>query len=348
MTRETFLRELLAHLGALSEEERTRVTEYYEELALDAVELGESEEEAVAGFGDPAAVAAQILAERGAAQAGAAQAGAAQAGAVQADAVQDGAAQTAADPREYCAQGAVHTAAVQLQDRRVQVRPSADGQLRVRFTPLAGDRVQVEEENGVFRFRHRAPLLGGLFGGWEYLMGHWDRTAVLEVPPDFAGTVLVRTTNARITVESVRGAEKLQLVSSNGRIEVRDCGARAFSLKTSNGAIGLEALRGEGCDAATSNGSITAADCAMRERLRFATSNGAIRVEDADAPELSFVSSNGAIKGSIAGREADYAVTAHTSNAHCSLQESAGAPRPRRLRAVTSNGAIRLRFLQAD
>ena len=60
MNKEEFLGVLRRELLGLTPEDRNRALDYYAELIDDAVEDGQSERDATASLGDPAALAARI------------------------------------------------------------------------------------------------------------------------------------------------------------------------------------------------------------------------------------------------------------------------------------------------
>ena len=63
MTKQEFLSELRRLTGALTEQERARLAEYYSEMIDDRVEEGVPEEEAVAALGDPADIAREFASD---------------------------------------------------------------------------------------------------------------------------------------------------------------------------------------------------------------------------------------------------------------------------------------------
>jgi len=312
-------------LGTLAEEERKKVSAYYQELILDGMESGKTEEEVVAGFGDPAAVAGQILEERDSL--------------LQKEERLRQACKRSMDgeARAYCAKGPVETVLVQVRDRCVEVRESTDGAVRVWFAKREGDRVSVEEAGGAFRFIHQASFFNGMF----FFSFGGGKKVVVEIPHDFGGTVCVKTTNCRLEADRLTLGGKLQLVTTNGRLAVTSCTVGKLSGKTTNGRLMLEEVTGVACEAATSNGQIEAKNCRIDERLWLETSNGTILVEGVDAPNLSFHTSNGAIKGAIAGRRAEYTLESRTTNGHSNVN---GGDGEKHLRAVTSNASIHLDF----
>lgn len=363
MNKQSFLRALERGLAPLREEDRRQALDYYAEMIADAVENGASEEDAVAGFDAPESIAAQLCAES--------------------EQVRHGAhaePHMPDEPWEYSPKGDVHTVVVDARLVGVRVRHSSDGRVRVWFTPRENERITAEEADGVFRFTHKPSLLGSgrLFG-----IVIDRREAVLEVPRDFSGTVCVKTSESSVCAGDLSLGGTVQLVTRNSNIRVERGVFDALRCKTSNSSIALSDTDARDCEAATSNSSITAERCAFgsylcktsnarvtltdtagerceavtdnarvtAERCRFAhrlwltTSNGPIHIDAIAAPDVSLQTSNGAIKGTLLGDEADYAVTARTSNAKNNLRDVCPPDAPNRLRAVTSNGRIELLFL---
>lgn len=362
MNKAEFLHTLEQALAALPPEDRQRALDYYAEMIADGVENGMPEENIVDAFDAPEMIAAQLCAEYGTLQSAPA-------------------AHTSEPERPflYGPEGPVHTAAIQLHDVRVRVVPSPDEGLRVRFAPRYGEQVTAQEANGVFQLIHRPSLFST--NGWFNIIAG-GREAVVELPRGFAGTICVKTTNAGIHADDLTLEGELQLVTGNSHICVQRCRAGTLRAKTSNSIISVadtagalcetatknaqitferctfdsltgqtknHGMRladtcGERCDLTASNGGIAATRCRFTAECRMRTSNGPLRVEQLDAPDLALETSNASIKGVVPGREADYAVTAHTSNARSKLRDTSGIDRPRRLRAVTSNGKIDIRF----
>ena len=362
MNKAEFLSALEQALLALRPKDRQQVLDYYAEMIEDGVENGASEEEVVATFDAPEQIAAQLCAEYGMMQS------TARAREYEPE-----------QPREYAPTGEVHTAAIQLRDVRVRVVPSPDGRLRVRFTPLEGEQVTAQEADGVFQFIHRPSLFST--NGW-FVIFSGRREAVVELPRGFAGTVCVKTTNSGIDAADLALEGELQIVTSNSGICVQRCRIETLRAKTSNsvifltdaegavceavtknahidtercafsrligqtknGSMNLTDTHGDICDCTTSNASMTATYCRFTEDCQLRTSNGKIRVEALEAPDIVLETSNASIKGTVQGAEDDYAVTSRTSNAGNKLRDTSGADRPCRLRAITSNGKIDLCF----
>lgn len=362
MNKEAFFSELERGLAALRAEDRRQVLDYYAEMIADGVENGMPEEEVIADLGAPEAIAAQLCAESASALKSAP------------------AAQRAPDEmREYRPMGSVHTVVVEARLVSIRLRHSADGRVRVWFAPRMGETVAAQEAEGVFRFTQKPPLLGS---GWLFGIAIDRRELILELPGGFSGAVCAKTSNSNICAEDLTLGGQVQLVTSNSSICVQrgvfdrlqcktsnsnitlcDTSAQRCEAatsnstiaaercvlgdcrcKTSNASIKLRDLEGDVCEAVTTNARITAERCRFARQFWLTTSNGAIRVDGAAAPDISLLTSNGAIKGTLLGEEADYVISSRTSNANNNLHNTCPPNASNRLNAVTSNGRIRLEF----
>ena len=155
--------------------------------------------------------------------------------------------------------------------------------------------------------------------------------------------VQVETTNSRIEMHSVQ-CVSMALKSSNGRIVLdRVSAKRALQAKTSNSRIQAEAVRG-GADVTltTSNGSIEAQDAAAAGQMEIVTSNGHITVERVSGAAVTLRTSNASIRGTLAGRQADYRISSGTSNGRNTLPNHQDGVKP--LTVHTSNASIQLGF----
>ena len=63
MNRKKFIKKLQRELRHIDADERERIVKYYDELILDAVETGKTEDQAVSGLGSPESIAADAVAE---------------------------------------------------------------------------------------------------------------------------------------------------------------------------------------------------------------------------------------------------------------------------------------------
>lgn len=330
MDRMTFLNELAAGLARLEPDDRKQVLDYYSEMILDRIESGVPEDEAVAELEPPEQIAAAIRVEYGARQDSPGPAGSAPAEPEQ--------------PVEYLFSGGGQRVEIRARDTKILLRQAAEDAPRVLVYGCREEWLTMEVTEEVFRLTVRLPLL--FANDWISLFaGGTRRMVVLELPEGFAGGVSAKTTNASIEGADLRLAGTVRLATTNSSITLSDCGFDKLAAATTNSCISLADLTGRRCSARTSNSRVTAENCHFAQELRLATSNGALRVEDIEAPELSLTTSNGAIKGWVRGCEADYAIFSSTSNARSNLPDTSREPRPRTLNAHTSNGRIKLRFV---
>lgn len=332
MKREEFLQRLSAALASLSEAERAGVADYYREMICDGVENGKNEQELIDGFGEPEAIAAQILEES-------------RAGGEEREAPavsrEDG---PYAGPRHsvYPAEGPVHTVVVEARNTAVELRPVQDGPVVVRFTPGENDRVETEEQDGVFWFRHTMTF--SLFHWRDLFLG--PRVIRVDIPASFAGEIRASTTNARLSAAGLGRLQSAVLSASNGRLAAEDFRCESLRMKTCNGALDLRSLRGESCAAQTANGRVTADGCAFRDALSLQTSNGSICAQGVESDHVRLRTSNAPVSARIRGDMRDYAVHSHTSNASSTLPQDLAYPEQKKsLEVHTSNARIDVRFL---
>lgn len=321
MNRETFLKELGAALSNLSRAEREEAVTYYDEMIRDAVEAGQDEETAVGRLGAPADVARQILDDAAGGESGAPEA---------ADVPGDGV---------WEAGAAVHTVVVDAQDVPVRVVPG-NGPVRVRFTPVRGETVRVNEEDGIFTFvqrwrpfRHRFREVRG-------------QEIVLELPASFAGRVQVDTSNAKIGAEGPWKFEDIECRTSNASVALAQFESGKLHVKTSNAKVALTALSGNTCAAETSNGKICAEQLVFPQQLSLRTSNAKIEGAHLRSDAYVLKTSNAKILASLDADAHAYTIHSSTSNAKSNLPTDwAGTQEGKVLSAVTSNGKIEVTFL---
>ena len=365
MTIQEYLREFLAQIGPVSDEERQQISDYYQELICEGLERGMSEAEILAAFGSPAEAAARFREENGP--------GEAEKGGDAPDAA-------VAVPAE----GGITVLDLQAQAAPIEVLPAGEGELRVAFDARPDiDIVESEQQDGVWRFKHRlrkraSRLLAGLF--WP------ERPPTIQVlvPAGFAGRLILKTGDAKIRASGVLDLAELSLTTSNAVIELEDASASAIRLltgnggirllnlgandleavtgngrieaeavrggrlhfKTSNGSIQLSGLEGDSLSAESSNGRIRAGQCSISQKTGITTSNGAIVIEQLVCPDIVLGTSNGPITGTVRGDMREYATDAGTSTAGCNVPNLQGPDRQKRFSAHTSNARIAVEFVK--
>ncbi len=224
------------------------------------------------------------------------------------------------------------------------------------------------------------PFTDGLFSGF-FLLG---RKVVIELPADTgavldlrttnssmkvsdlrtSGNVALKTTNGAIRVVDVECAGSLSAVTTNSSITLRQVTGNGVSLESTNGSLSLEDVKsGSALSGGTTNGSISVRDASCEKAL-FVTDNGSIHLDRLSAavqmeartknasihtdvlksPIIRLFSTNGSLKGTLAGRQEDYYIDTSTTNSTSNLGTNLNDTLPGRLEARTTNGSIRLEF----
>lgn len=356
MNRQQFLQEFLAALEPLSAEERQQISDYYEELICDELEQGVDEQEVLSKFGSPAEAAARFRAEN------------------------PSSTEINAPIIPVSAEEEVHTLDLHAQNLSVRLVSGENPQLQIYFLPNPDrDRVESFQENGVWHFQH---TMRKSFRGFFGFGMSGSREITVLVPKEFAGKLLIRTTNAKISggdfqrlsmLHAVTGnasieienihpktcilktsnapirarrieTEELECTTSNSRMEGVDISADKQVWKTWNGSIHLANLTGTCLSAVTSNARITAENCCFPSELSLTTSNGAVILEQVESDRLTVRTSNGSVSGTVCGAMRDYRIESKTSNGSCNLPNITDHDRPKSLSVITSNARIKVDF----
>ena len=325
MKKEEFFAALAAGLSAMSEQERAGVLEYYEEIICDEVEHGVSEEDVLADLGDPVELARRVMEEA------------------------ENLARTGERPQEpeervFSAVQPVRELVVRAENVRVQVERVSDGPVRVRFTPVRGEKVSVVEENGVFTFRHTMSGMRLFSLGLSELFKE-PRCVLVQLPPDFTGTLSVTTSNARVEGEDLGSMGDAEFVTSNARVVLSGLQCGALRVKTTNGSLELYSARGSTCIMSTNNAKVTVEDALFPVRMELYTGNGTISVARSGSDDLRFTTSNASIRAALIGDGRTYSIRSRTSNGKNNLPPDWPCPgSEKRLEVTTSNAKIDVTF----
>ena len=154
------------------------------------------------------------------------------------------------------------------------------------------------------------------------------------------------SSNGRLVLKNVRTRQQLTGKTSNSRIEATGLrSGRDMQLTTSNSHIEARDLQTFGrLILTTSNASLLAEDCAAKGELRLTTSNGKLETWRSLGASVTLKTSNSSIRGTLPGRQQDWAIESHTSNGKNSLPKNQPGSKP--LTVHTSNGSIDLHFEQ--
>ena len=324
MSREEYLKELKFRLIDLPGEELMQMIDYYEELILDGMEQGYTEEEVIRRLESPEKAAEKIRGEYG--------------GLV---------VYRAGDSRQkgkqgYEAEDLIHTVRIESGNMRIRIRAAQSGPVRVLFKPREGqDQVTFQEENGVFFFKHERKETSRL----DWLGQFFDlQLLILELPVRFAGNLSVQTRNAAIFAEGLGNLAKAEFCCGNGKIRIKNSCMEQLSIKAGNGKVDLSSLMGNQLEAISGNGLIAARECRFMQQLILQTQNGAVTGKNLIGDHISMQSRNGFITGTIIGNEKDYNLESSTQNGFNNLKNRYSPERGKSLEAKTHNGGIQIEF----
>lgn len=325
MRKEDYLKRLKYLLMDMPMEDLKQIEDFYEELILDGLDQGYTEEEFLGKLESPEVVADKIRAEYG--------------GMV----VYTAKAKSREKKRDYESTELIHTVRIETENLKIRVKTTEDGPVRVYFKKKDDlDEVLFEEKDGVFSFIHKRKEnvllknLLSLFVDFNLL--------ILELPMNFAGNLYLQTTNGAIRISGLGSLVKGEISSNNGRIKMENGRAENLQIKTNNGKIDLVNLMGETIDVSTGNGLINVKECRYTEQLSLQTQNGAVTAKNIISDHISMKTSNGLVTALIIGNENDYNINSTTRNGFNNLENIYEPERTKSLVARTHNGRIQVDF----
>lgn len=369
MKKQAYFEELLKHLPQISSEDREQIYAYYDELICDGVEAGKTEEEMLAQFGDPSALAGRLLDEWELKSLPSASA----------ESLSEIRHPAEKDGRLCCSflpdAKRLPYAEIKIEYCHVKIVPGSGRLLQITYPEALSDYAEyAETANGIFFTIRKRRIPFSLFGFRSY-------TVLVEIPKGFLEnlnvsarcgsvtltdqvieTVRLASSNGRISVSNLAG-KQLELAASNAAVTLQNSAAVNISAKTSNAGIQISDTISQTLHASSSNGSLalfnvksevqtlTTSNAGIQSkysqcnRCVYTTSNASIHVQSLNANDISLKTSNSSILGELLGAEEEYSVVCKTSNASCSPPSCQRPGASRTLCAHTSNGSIGLSFV---
>ena len=345
MNKAEFLARLQTALSPLKAQEREDALAYYDEWIEDRMQDRECpEEEAVASLAPPEEIAASILENHSPQQ-------------------EPREAPEAEGTRVMTADGdQVRRVMIRTKNTTVTIKPSDSLEFTLRYTEDEFHSYDCVLDKGELSLELRPAVR---FFDWRIgLIIRPRHTIELSVPRDFAASIDAQTSNASLGMEGIALWGTLRLCTSNDKLQAKNLEAKEIDLQTTNSALTAESLKSGGTIAIkTSNGRVDASELRAGKTLSIQTSNGrvnadkltggvSIRLQSSNSPlhvsgleanNLTLLTSNASISGSVKGSAADYTVHSGTSNAKNSLSEHKHSGE-KILDARTSNGSIKLEF----
>ena len=326
MKKEEYLRKLKFQLIDFPGDDLAQIEDFYEELILDGIEQGYTEEEIISKMETPEEVASKIRAEYGGIVVYTAKSG-------------------SREKHGYESSEMIHTVRVQTDNLRIRLKTVEEGPVRVFFKPREGiDHVTFTEENGVFDFHHEMKGKSSLHLNFLSFFKDFN-ILVLELPISFAGNLFLKTTNGTIRASGLGSLTAADISSSNGMIRVENSSIERLSIQSNNAKIELSNVRGQKLEAAAGNGLITAKECRFDDAFSLQTQNGAVTGKNIISDHIVLQTSNGFVTATVIGNQNDYNINSTTNNGFNNLDNVFDAARQKSLQAKTHNGRIQIEFL---
>ncbi len=326
MKKEEYLRKLKFQLIDFPGDDLAQIEDFYEELILDGIEQGYTEEEIISKMETPEEVASKIRAEYGGIVVYTAKSG-------------------SREKHGYESSEMIHTVRVQTDNLRIRLKTVEEGPVRVFFKPREGvDHVTFTEENGVFDFHHEMKGKSSLHLNFLSFFKDFN-ILVLELPISFAGNLFLKTTNGTIRASGLGSLTAADISSSNGMIRVENSSIERLSIQSNNAKIELSNVRGQKLEAAAGNGLITAKECRFDDAFSLQTQNGAVTGKNIISDHIVLQTSNGFVTATVIGNQNDYNISSTTNNGFNNLDNVFDAARQKSLQAKTHNGRIQIEFL---
>lgn len=245
-------------------------------------------------------------------------------------------------------------------DGYIRVVKSEDADIHIEYYESEKDTYRISDD-GDIRFVKKS------VHKWFDFFGYRNIPVVgmtVALPENYDADLSLSTSNGKVSADNVTAVE-IRLATSNGGLELSGLTCDSLFARTSNGEVEAFALRVAGkAELKTSNGGVNINDIVSAEVIA-GSSNGSIDARDVEAPkvtlktsnnginvqnikatrEIVLKSSNGSIRGNIAGSMADYNITSETSNGRNNLPSDAHLG-DIRLNVDTSNGNIDIDFLE--
>ena len=162
-----------------------------------------------------------------------------------------------------------------------------------------------------------------------------------------------KTSNGKIISKNLFSNEKIELVTSNSRIEVINSDINDIYVKTSNGTIEFKNSKADIINGKTSNSKIIIDHVETSNYINFETSNGRIELNSLNAKDIKLKTSNAKIEGSIIGDYDDFDKDIKTSNGRIYVNETeysnkinSNNSKENKLNIKTSNSKINLEFIK--
>lgn len=162
-----------------------------------------------------------------------------------------------------------------------------------------------------------------------------------------AGKVYAKSDNGKITYENVSATDTVEAYTDNGAVTLDSVSTNgSITCESDNGKLQLTDVKAASVNANTDNGTVGLDNVAAANELSASTQNGAIKFSGISAKKrIALKTEDGAVLGSVAGREDDYSVLITKDNGSSNLESHLGGDIE--LNVNTGNGSIKIEFEEA-
>ena len=321
MNKSEFVVQLFEALGDISFFEKEKISQYYEELLLDKMEEGMTEEEAVKSFGTPCEAAEFIMEEleesrivsraRSEEESKSGQAPLQETAengmCVQTECVDGVLAQTeyiegtsakikyadGTTEEILVEEAGINAFDIEVKNATVKVYSSQDARFRIRYLRDKDVKVEYARKGNCFVLRERSVESGRLKFRSFFGLGQ-EKEMSVEVPGGFLERFVVKTSNASVKLSDICLWYNGEIRTTNGKISLDHCRQGDLLARTTNSKILLSGCNMWQVDAVSTNNKVTAEDCRF-EMLNLGTTNGKVSAERVDAKEIQLHTTNGSI-----------------------------------------------------
>jgi DUF4097 and DUF4098 domain-containing protein YvlB len=211
---------------------------------------------------------------------------------------------------------------VSAECKKVTVEPCDSDQITVQYATNSDQTYDFSVAGGTLTVKNTDNR------SWNSLRSAWKINGqapfiTIRLPRKFAGAVSAETTNSDIRINGFQSLKSVACRTTNSAITIQDLSAQDLGFETKNAAINLQ-------------------NVSASQKLSAETQNAQIGLEGVTSPDISLNTTNAIITGTILGREEDYTVSAHTTNAVSNLQNRTGGSKE--LSIHTTNAIISVNF----
>ena len=183
---------------------------------------------------------------------------------------------------------------------------------------------EIEESDGRLTVKRKEKK--GFHFSFSLIFDFSEHVMTVTVPEDLAGDLDVENTS--------------------GSISLKEIGAKSVMVENTSGSITLDHVS-SGSDITVNNtsGTISFTEIVAQGNVKADNTSGTIKLDNLSSGEdISLETTSGSIKGTIAGKESDYRITASVVSGSCNLKNTDQGSK--KLNTSTTSGSIKIEFAE--